>query len=194
MRTKLTLTLLICLWTLGLAQCGSKKQLSSDVKFVLVPEDPVIINADLTLNPNTDNERVISKPWFLFSARVENKTDNLLNLVTITFKGRGIKNGAPVSYKGALDPGSACYDPAGLDSRSYVAIIQPGQTYVSVTDECDETTVVGPPADYEGWYIHGLPEADTPIYTFDVSGEGWFVDEDNIPIERLNMVNSLVTQ
>lgn len=168
------------LWCLGLTQCSGVEGLSKDVKITLVPEDPVVINADITLYANTENEVVIRAPWYLFRSSVTNNSDKTLYFVTYTFKVTGRKDGRQVTSNHSIDPNFSCF--SDTLSRPYLAIITPGTTYKQA-DSCDSTSYDD--LAYEAWYIHGLPEADSFDYSVDVTAEGWFVNADGVPIERL---------
>lgn len=189
MKKKIATLLALIFWLGGLAQCGDSNALSKNVKFTLVPDDPIVVNSDLTLNAGLANEIVIKAPWFLFKTRIENKSTNRVYIVTVSFKGTGTNNGGTVDVETALDPGIAC---AG-SGRSYLAILDAGQIYASVTNSCNPSTATSA-IPYEGWYISGLPETDTGSYALDVSGEGWFVDAEDIPVERLSMRKYMLTQ
>jgi len=177
----------------GLAQCGGSSALSGDVKFKVQPTDPVVVTkGDFTLNPGLTNELVIKAPWFEYRSSVENKSGKTLYLFTYSFKGTGVKNGGTVTYEATIDPSKSC-DTSG-STRAYLAVIPDGGRYRGLADltGCDYTDLDAD--NYETWYMYGLPEADTAFYNINVTGEGWFVDSDGVPIERLNMFGYITTK
>jgi hypothetical protein len=190
MRNKFAAVLLACLWSLGLAQCGGKESLSKNVDITFVPQNPIVVNADLTLYPGQLNETEVKAPWFLFKTRVENNSTRKLYLVTYGFDVTGIKTGVPSTVHKSIDPSVTC-DVTGA-TRAYLAILEPGQVYQAVTDGCDPTSIRSDT--FEGWYIDSLPDSDSFFYGVDVTGEGWFVDGNEIPVERLVFYGSISTQ
>lgn len=190
-------TCTLCIFSLvGLAQCGDKTSKSKDVRFTLSPDNPIVINADLTLNAGQDNERVIAAPWFLFSSRVVNNSDSTLFLQSYTLTVSAIKDGQTVTKSMSIDPAVTCDD--STEARVYIAIIPAGTTYTGLNpspalpDYCDPADIVSTAA--ESWYIDALPDADDFFYTVEVKGEGWFVNGDGVAIERLILNGQMFTQ
>lgn len=178
------------LCVMGVAQCGDKKSKSKDVKLEFLPDDPVVINADLVLYPDQDNEQDIKAPWFLFSTKVTNNSDSELHLISYSFKISNKKNNATVTSTASIDPSITCTT-TGF-SRVSLATIPSGSEYSDLTDYCDETSVTS--ASSENWYIDSLPNADNFFYTVEVTGEGWFADSNGDAIERLIMTGQMFTK
>jgi hypothetical protein len=200
MKTTALKVLFIGLSLTSLAQCGDDDALSSKVDVTFVPTTPYIVNADLTLNPGLDNEFTAEAPWFIFSSRVDNKSENQLQLVTFTFNIRGFKNGAPVSGTTSIDPNESCVV-ATTGGRAYLAEIPPGGFYQNLTDECDSDSITTTSSQlgynnriYERWYIYSLPDASSFNYDIEVIPEGWFQDDEDVPIERFTYTGYLTTQ
>lgn len=194
MKKTAPMLLLLVLWALGLAQCGGKEGLSSKVNVVLVPTNPIVVNAKLTLNPGSAYERVITPPWYIFSTSVENKTDKTLVLVTFKFSTQGIKNGTVNSTETSLDPNSGCFSKGS--TRYALAVLTPYGTandkYTNNTDSCDATAVTD--VGFERWYIDSLPESESASYALQISAEGWFEDSNGIPVERFVYSGMQLTQ
>ena len=190
MKKKILTAILSLFWVSTLSQCGDSNSLSKDVKFTPVPNNPLVVFSDITINPGLDNEFSAKAPWFLFKSKIENGTSNRLYLVTLRFEGTGTNNGASVKVDKSIDPAVACI--LGT-SRAYLAILDPGATYASMSDPCDSSTPLAT-TPYESWYIHSLPETDTGSYSINVTGAGWFVDGEDVPVERLTMSSFLLTQ
>jgi hypothetical protein len=218
MKNKFATLMVISFWLLSLAQCGSEDSLSSDVKLVFVPDDPVVINADFKLNAGTDFEKTVAAPWFIFRAGVINNSDKILSLVTFTFKVTGF--GGSTDYESSIDPSVTC-DPEtnGDEVRAYIAEIPAGAEYRAIANDgtsllsaCNESITdtvsnasgallypasVLDTGTYEGWYIDSLPDQgdDNFTYNVDVIGEGWFTDPlTGEALERLELEDSLFTK
>lgn len=188
--------------TLTLAQCGGKDAKSKDVSLDMIPDDPVVINADLVYGP-PDAEITITAPWFQMGWRLVNGSDSTLVLTTYKIESSGTKNGAIVSSESTLDPTLTCADEDGDDapnSRNYLAIIGPGLTYrglnptdlTPVLELCDPTDVSSTVA--ERWYVDSLPEVDGFSYFVEVEAIGFFVNDDGDAIERLVSSSSMFTK
>lgn len=186
------LTLLVGLM-LSLTQCGGIGNLSKDIDVKFLPESPVVVNSELNFpDPRNPLETVtIKPPWFILNSRVYNGSNNILFLVTYELNGYTTLNGVKKSFKAVLDPSKLC------DDRSYLAVLDPGDTYERLSTACDPYTPTngGTGATrYETWYIGGLPESDTNVYSVDISAEGWFIDGDGVPVERLTAFGYVYTQ
>lgn len=87
-----------------------------------------------------------------------------------------MKNNGLVAVDVSIDPSVAC----SATGRAYLTITNSGETYVSSSPcDGDQPSAVLP---YESWYISDLPATDNGSYSLEVSGEGWFVDFDGVPI------------
>ncbi len=189
--------LLMCLWTLGIAQCGAESGLSKEVTFTVASNKPVAVDADFVLFPGDENEVEVTGPWFLFKYQVKNGSDETLYLATLKFEGRTSKNGSVVTHETEIDPSITCT--ADGYSRPYLAIMAAGTTFRSINPEPAPVSESCDPSDlndttYEGWYIDGLPESDSFSYQFTITGEGWFEDADGVALERLRMTGYVTTQ
>lgn len=192
---KKIMCLFACLfWLGGLAQCGDEKALSKDVRTKNIPDSPIVVNAKLVLYPGTERERTISPPWFLWGVLVNNLSTNDLVLVTYELDIRG--SGAGSTKKTSIDPNVTCSDDSV--SRPIIAYIPAGQSYSDLVatsgEKCDATAIVT--TSVEQFYVDALPK--NPVgdfsYTVEVKGVGWFVDEENIPIERYESYGLIITE
>jgi len=166
----------------GLAQCGDEKSLSSKVKIQFLPENAIAVNT-----PFTVGDEEITPPWFLFMTEATNNSENTLTLVNYKFTINGFDGGTTTTTTASLALDMFC-----PDSRVYVAILQPGQTYRSL-DTCDYNLPLGTGLP-ERWYIGGLPASSSNTYSVEIAAEGWFEDADGIPLERLNYAGFLNIQ
>ena len=174
----------MCLSIAGLAQCGGKDSLSNDVEYSPIPDDPIVINADFSYNDSLTHEKVIVKgPWFLLGSKVNNKSKNDLVLVTIIAEITGTNYGAPAKTTITIDPNITCGNSAS--SRPYLAEIPAGAVFTGLNDSCDFTDISS--SIQEKWYYSGLPATSNSAYEISLSSQGYFVDADGDPIERLQM-------
>jgi hypothetical protein len=199
MKNKFATLMVISFWLLSLAQCGSEDSNSSKLKAKLVPQDPVVINADKVLFGGTDQEISIAKPWFLFKFGLNNKSENTLILQTITFK-TGMNQ---PDFEFSLDPSAFCDADANGIERSELAQIPPNTFYTGIDtlggplgfcDATDITTTT--PYEDDHWYVYGLPELRNGDfnYSIDVTFQGWFEDSTGEAIERLELEDAIDTQ
>jgi hypothetical protein len=189
---------LVCFSLLSLAQCSSKDSKSKDVSFSLTPDNPVVIDADLTL----PDETKIAKPWFLMGFKLKNGSDSTLVFVTANIKATNFSSGSKVTFNYSINPSDRCADEDNDDvyERIYLAIIPPGEVFTSlnpsdltpIVEYCNFTSISSTGS--EEWYIPGLPEADSFAYLVVVEAQGWFADDDGEAIERLVATASLFTR
>jgi hypothetical protein len=186
------LTSLLCLWALSIAHCGGASGLNDKMEMSLLPQSPIVIDADLTLFAGTEDERVIKAPWFLLNLEfVNNATAETLWVVTVDFKITGV-NGTKRVY---IDPTVTCK--VDNESRAYITILAPGATFIANddgTDYCDPE-INRSTGEREGWFIDGLP-GKTGQYNYSVFGtaKGWIADSTGTPIERLLKSGMIITQ
>lgn len=184
--------------------CGEK---SESAKIDFKPEEnPLAINADLTIGSG-DDETTIEAPWYLFRYSIKNgSSDQTLYLVTFKFTVSGTKNGVTTSKTYSIDPGEFCADDY---ARPFLGIVTPGLTFTGnkIDSSTDPFSRCANPSDpppanvpdplttgFEGWYISGLPESDTLIYTIQIEGEGWFENSDGNITERAYIYGFQVTR
>lgn len=163
--------LLLLFFAFSLAQCAQSKSDSSDVKLEFTPDNPVVIKAPITLNPGTNDELEVEAPWFKYSFKVQNGSDKIVTIQSLTFKVTGFTtSGGLVSADFTLDPGD--YDLTFLlevpanDSEVFPATI----------------------------YLGGLPaDVSNAIYTVEVEVQGWFGQPED-PISRLEKKVYFITK
>lgn len=72
MKNKILTVLLATFWLSSLAQCGEKNGLSKDIEFTLIPNNPVVVFSDLTLNPGATNRFTAQQPLgFYFNLKLK---------------------------------------------------------------------------------------------------------------------------
>lgn len=151
--------------------CGQKNEL---VKVEIVPDSPVVINADYIIpdpNPGNsiDEEETVAGPWFRFRIKVTNTSDTPVTIVSIVLKMTGYKNGIPVTG-----------DSRFADEESGTGIL--AEVAAGATFE---------PQIY--FYAHSLPEVDNFRYDVSATIEGW-KGTAALPTERLRQPFRFNTQ
>lgn len=182
--------------TIGLfsAQCGEVGGLSADVDFSAVPDKPVVIDADLTLDEGTDFERTVNGPWFIVGFTIVNGSDKEMWVVTTKFEiTTKLANGVTTVYTHQIDASVTCSGIEGA-SRAYQVRLAPGDTFTGLdsqpTDDglslvqCDAGDYDSP-VTRERWYIDDLPANDGGIYNVKAELVGFFIDTDGTPIENI---------
>jgi hypothetical protein len=197
MTKKLTL-ILMALSFCGLAQCGGGSSNSALVAFKVLTPTPVLVNAPITVAyPGvTPTYVTYNSKWFKVNFDMINGSSNKLYWVTTTLDLSGFGNGITKKTTVTYNPGTFCPSPpSGSSGRTYIAVLAAGTEYTHVTSSCDPTTAKGSsdglsPEDY---YAGGL---DTSVTSWSavVTNLGWFVDANDIPIERLVSVSGFGTQ
>lgn len=166
---RILLLVLLCLG--GLIQCGGDGD-NGKVEFAITPKSPVVINADLTLNPGTDNELVIKAPWFRFGFKIHNKSPHAVTVQSLVFTVVAITTSGITTTEYKLDPGDV--------NATILAEIPPNQA--------------NPTAVAANFYAHGLAKNATSFnFSVTVDVQGWFGEED-APEKRLTKSYSFVTR
>ena len=165
----------------GLAQCGDEAALSSKVRIQFLPENAIAVNT-----PTQNGEDEIAAPWFLFFSEATNNSDRTLTLANYKMQIYGFNSGTITEAEVSL-----ALDSGDCDERAFLAILTPGQSYRQV-DTCDPAVPLT--ADYEEWFISGLPASSSNSYSVEIEAEGWFEDAGGIPIERLTYTGFMTIQ
>ena len=157
-KTKLLLALLA--FTFLTSNCG-KRSNNQFAKVEIVPEEPIVINADLELGDLT-----CGKPWYYARYKITNGSDQPIVFVAVKSEITGFKDGKITT---------ATVDVTDLD-LPYLLIVDAKQ---------GETDAV----DSRGIYVCGLPEADGLTYTVTSEAIGWFGELDNA-VSRFSKINA----
>lgn len=165
------------------AQCSDSSK-SSKISIDIVPEQPIVINADFTLvddsgTPSDTTDDVttdIVAPWFQFRYLITNNSDETVTIVNFKLKITTFgKDGKLIETEQELDP-------EDLD-QTFLAEITPGDTYGDVASE------------QPTWFIHGLPD-ETKVSSFayrvEFKAVGWFGDS-TTPTKSFNRSVTSVT-
>jgi hypothetical protein len=174
-RQKRLIILMVFLALNGLVHCGGAGGDNAKVDFEITPKNPIVILADLILNPGDDDEVRIMAPWFKYGVKVYNGSDKTITIQSLVLKFTATgKNGELLSGNGSLDPGT--------EDKTYIAVIPPKSAYVSSTDWPD------------GLYAHSLPkDAAGNAYSVEVEVQGWFGTSTE-PLKRLEKSYSFATR
>lgn len=195
--TRLKILASTAFMSMALTSCGGDEGLSGKVDFEALPDNPLVINADITIG-NGEDAIVIEKPWFETRFRFTNNSGKRLVVVTLIYKVTGNKDGAPTEQDFSIDPGAFCGD--GF-FRPYLGIIEDGQTFTGygidasgdAFSRCDPAELL-PTTEYEKFIFGGLSDSDSPIYTVQVRAEGWFEDANGEITERLVASDFITTR
>ena len=157
-KTKLLLALFA--FTFLTSNCG-KNGLNQRAKVEIVPEEPIVINADLELGDLT-----CGAPWYYARYKITNGSEEPIVLVAVKSEITGYKDGKTVT---------GTVDVTDLD-LPYLLIVGEKQGEVDTVDS-------------RGIYVCGLPEADGLAYTVTSEAIGWFGELDNA-VSRFSKINS----
>ena len=177
-----------------LAHCGGKKSESGKVTFEMVPDKPIVITADTTVN-----QIAIPKPWFKFSVNVTNGSEKPVTIVAMT---------AIITAPGAFDTTGWAEDPASqaqtLSTGTSSAIVSSVScTYTTYgTWGPNEVKPIGLPSPVDAcnipshpFYIGGLKDSSNGSYRYKVQLKpiGWFGTE-TAPTDRFDGSVTFYTQ
>lgn len=191
--------LLALLTVFGLAQCGGKSSNSQKVVYDVITDHPIVIDADLAVS-GSSGTTTITANWFLFGHHMKNNSDNKLYWVTskLAMAGSSASSGF-VQATSTIDPSKYCSSSSSSSTtpkRAYIAILTGTGTstseYTHLTDSCDPTTPDAGAASYEQTYFFGLDKGITN-WSVNVTNEGFFVNDEEIPIERLTSSGAFST-
>lgn len=152
----------------------------NDVKVKFVPDSPVVLLFDLTLNPGAENEKTIAGPWFAVGMTLKNDSQVAVTIQTLVFHVTALdKDGHTESTVVKIDPadyeGYFCtaHDPTYLEEvPAGGEILKPCYLH----------------------YISGLFSTPSSYsYLVEVAVLGWF-GAANRPLAPLRKTINLVTQ
>lgn len=127
-------------------------------------ENPIVVNADLTIGEGQDEVR-IRGPWYLFKSTLTNHSPVDLIVATYKITVTGVKNG-------------------NVTTNEYIYEIDGGM-YCVAHSICPEL---------EPMYIDALPAHDTLVYDVKIELEGWFEDASGKIMQRYNGLGSQTTR
>lgn len=171
--------LMVIVASLPLVQCSSGDGISSKIEFTFFPPSPVVILSDWTLNPGSNEERVISGPWFAVSYRITNGSSKTITIQSLLFTVTAMTlSGGSVTTTTTVDPVDYEDGFCVPHEPAYLEEIAPGQT-------------VGPCFVV---YVDALNK-DVLNYSYqvEVSVQGW-VGTPEAPEDRLTKISSFTTQ
>lgn len=84
---------------LAVVGCGESNTVSSKVDVTITPKAPVVILADMTLNPGTSTEKVIKGPWYGVTFSVNNKSAKDITIQALSFETTAITTSGSRSVK-----------------------------------------------------------------------------------------------
>jgi hypothetical protein len=169
----------------SLIQCGGKKSSSSsDVKLEVIPEKPIVITANTTVNGNA-----VPAPWVKFSVNLTNNSDKPLTIVAVTAKiyapsTQDATDWAedPASQASSTDTNDCTYSTYGTwDPKESKALELPGVTACKVSPHF--------------FYVGGLKKPTGASYRYKIvfTPIGWYGTE-AVPTDRLDIQVSFTTQ
>ncbi len=181
--------LLVILLTISFISCEQKE---SEVLVELLPQSPVVIDADYKyISALTLEEETVSKPWFSIRIKVKNNSKKIITIAALTLEILGVDKGSPtVGDSEIVGEGDANNNPiidTNCDNN-----VDPSTDVLGVLYE------IGPGVGCVSniiWYIGSLPKDDDFIYTVRGRFVGWYNAIDSgylVPDERLE-VNTMIT-
>lgn len=173
----LTTRILLILSLLIITNCGDSNTVSSKVDVTITPKAPVVILADMTLNPGTSTEKVIKAPWYGVTFSVNNKSTKTITVQALSFETTAITSSGSRSVK-----------TVSTDAGDY-----PNDTFlieVTAGTSADFSTVSG----NELIYVDGNEKNVTSYnYLVKTTVQGWVGAADS-PEERLNKIVYFMTR
>lgn len=133
---------------------------NNKLEFSVAPSSPVVIKADLTLNPGLENEQVIIGPWFRYALKVNNKSKHPITVIGLTFHVTYEIEGEEMTDVYTLNPAD----------YGYSTVLEMGEGDTALSD---------------GYYLDSLPWLKKGNYKVMVEVHGWYGWFDE-PIEALN--------
>lgn len=158
------------------------------VNFKLLPEKPIVLESNLTIDKGTVSERVILGPWFGFNYLLENDTDEALIVATleVRFTADYNDNSGKSTQVYYTDPGlymdiyDVDKDGVTTEPRSVMARVE------ARTDFIDEALT-----HVSAQYFKLYQDRE---FELEVVAVGWFVDENDVPTKRFRKVFRGITQ
>lgn len=195
--TRLKILASIAFLSMALTSCGGDEGLSGKVEFDALPDNPLVINADLTIGAGDDAKKIL-KPWFEGRFKFVNNSGKTLVVVTLIYKVTSTKDGLVTEQEYSIDPQEFCADD---QDRPYLGVIADGQTFTGYAPDtsgdpfsrCDETDPL-PSNEYERFIFGELAKSDSTIYSIQVTAEGWFENSDGEITERLIASDFITTR
>jgi len=186
MRQRVLQILLIPLALFALAQCNEKGE-SHKAKFTVMPEKPIVILADTTVNGQD-----VKGPWFRFKLRMRNDSSQTITIVALQLKITSVVDPVASPFTKAWDAGSFNINTDTLTclftyfgewlpntENEFMLLPDPGT--------CPFTPI---------FVVSGLPTDDNATvfrYRVEVEPMGWFGDADN-PTDRFQKRFTFYTQ
>jgi hypothetical protein len=184
MKTKFAFKFLL-LPAIALSICGCTPKKSDSVSVTMIPDDPVVIDADYNvpddpLTTSVDESETIAGPWYKFQVRVTNKSGDPVTVVAMSVSVSSTKSGARIS---------GVHEYASEDDDF---------SYLSVIPDKAENQILGDDliaGTDKGWtfFNSSMPAADGHRYTGTLTLIGWFGDADD-PQERFEKTINFSTQ
>lgn len=183
--------LLFAVAFMGLVQCGNQKSKTDGVIIRPIPEEPIIITADVTSGDGTK----YTAPWFDFTLKIKNGSTQAFVIVAIIAEiSIQDKNGGIATKKWAGDPGQF--------NRSFNDLICNYASFgVWTVDEDDYLKITNPDPGclsdrIVNFRVDSLPLPATESYRYKVTVEpvGYFIDADELPSDRFEKSKMFYTQ
>lgn len=155
---------LLILALTSLVQCAGKSDVA-DVHTNINPDNPVVFNADLSIEDSFSGATVkIIKPWFSFNFGLQNSSSNAFTIIAINIKVTSFKNGAETVKESAVVASNLINDARNTNGQTYLFEVAAGASYT------DPAMI----------YVNGLDnDADSFVFDVEVEFVGWFGDHDS---------------
>ncbi|MCB0392381.1 MAG: hypothetical protein KDD58_13905 [Bdellovibrionales bacterium] len=146
----------LLLLTFTLVQCDDGG--SESIKVYLLPTKPTVRLTDITVT-TTDGEKTVAAPWIAFRMKLENLTDQQVNVLGISFSITYVKSGVLTTTEdiATFSPDNF-KDAQGNAKKDFIV-----QLAAKGNEELDETL-----------FIEGLPDAEAEgadSFIFNITGK-----------------------
>lgn len=185
---------LIILFFLTLFSIVSCDQPESDVKVELIPEGPVVIDADYEfISALTGEKETVTKPWFSFKMKIKNSSKKTITVTALLLEVLGVSKSGPTT---------ATVDFTGEGDSNGLPVLDT-DCDGSVSNLTDKVGVLFEVAPGVGcisrvtWYAGSLPEDSDFQYTVRGKFIGWYNKVENgefVPEERLEVNTTISTR
>jgi hypothetical protein len=198
---KYSVRLLVILFAAFGVACGKKKMRSDDALMEINPERPIVITGSITIGP-PDSGIVIKGPWFKFTVSMDNQTDEMITIVSVTSKVSGMdESGSFKDTETTFDPSSNNYSTLNYNCvyHSYGSFVVNNSKIPSTLDDSlflsNENNPAGCSYGTITFYAPDNPSSNTGAYTYHGKFKilGWFGTYDD-PTDRFEKVINFTTQ
>lgn len=179
---------LILIASTGLVQCGQQKGKAANVSVFPIPDEPVVITADVTISGKD-----VKGPWFRFAVKLKNGSDQKFEIVALQAEiSITDQTGNSVTKDFASAPGGLNIETDTLTCKydSYGTFDVNEEEYLQVEGTGSCPTII------PSFVIDGLakPTGNSYRYRVKLKPVGYFVDSNGLPDGRFEKEKTFFTQ